>query len=63
MEKLAQNLVETLDGVHDTLSKLMVLYECNRKINYTSAVVRNELTHHFSQNIAFCFASTQYFDH
>ena len=45
MEKLTQNLVETLDGVHDTLSKLMVLYECNRKLNHISAVVRKWNSH------------------
>lgn len=45
MEKLTQNLAETLDGVRDAPSKLMVLYECNRKLNYTSAVVRNWNSH------------------
>lgn len=45
MEELTQNLVETLDAIRDALSKLMVMYECNRKLNYTSAVVRNWNSH------------------
>jgi len=45
MEKLTQDLIETLDGVHDALSKLMMLYESNRKLNYPSALVRNWNSH------------------